>query len=612
MDTPHIHIQALELSKPKIEDSSLLKVVEQENENFFLLEKTLEMLVSMEDFELKKLKNLILKIGNDEDSKSVNDEGNRYNSFDSNRYNSHGQNQSISSHGKLKLIINALIKTDKNLDEIVISLLDIDAWRLVMMLLDCVLENVSDTTILVPFFTRILQAKFNSPQIHQNIHHSAQLKITSWIAMSQDPTLVSLLEIPLLTSPPSVNNHVQSFILQVYLNMLESEKLDACRTIQLLSARLSYIWVWENSLDWTSIKILNLLADKFQQIDNILLFRGLYLILCTILLDYPSLDLFILLEKILARLENDAVVLFAYLPVLSALALPTASPKTIPPFMSKADSILKQLETMKPTRKEIPVDASLAFNPIYAIFLHTCSFTPCEDFTLFQVIPALESLKFGFDLFFSNQHGMAALLGLHLTKCRISDVLKFLYTFIFLSNHGKYTNTLLTKSIPELSLVNDAYVSSACLKISKTLLNPEEHTSHLEKVGLESIISLWKVQKRVFPEIKNYIAGWVNRFKRSQGAGRQKPPEVIKRENDLEIAVTKAIFEFCKYDPSNCGTELIPIIVSLLKISGNVDFGVTRDPSEEATGHLLSAFIQCVRGGVTTTRTGIPIAQLPL
>ena len=95
------------------------KVVEQETENYFLLEKTLEMLVlaSKDDgFQVEtKLKNFIVKSVTSaaavESSKASNLESSNLN------------------HGKLKLVINALIKLDKNLDEILVSLLDVDGWR---------------------------------------------------------------------------------------------------------------------------------------------------------------------------------------------------------------------------------------------------------------------------------------------------------------------------------------------------------------------------------------------------------------------------------------------------------------------------------------------------
>jgi hypothetical protein len=128
--------------------------------------------------------------------------------------------------------------------------------------------------------------------------------------------------------------------------------------------------------------------------------------------------------------------------------------------------------------------------------------------------------------------------------------------------------------------------------------------AHAEMIGLDAITEVWRINSRVWSHIKIYIANWASRFKSSH-IGRKKDDDIVEKENDLEKAVTYQILSFCKSNPSSCGHDLLPIIISLLKCSVVKEFGYIRDLSEVGTGNLLSAFNACVDADITSPKAGL-------
>lgn len=112
--------------------------------------------------------------------------------------------------------------------------------------------------------------------------------------------------------------------------------------------------------------------------------------------------------------------------------------------------------------------------------------------------------------------------------------------------------------------------------------------------------------------MKKYIAGWMNSFQSSRGAGRLKSSEGMEREDELEALVTGFIKKVCIDDPDGFGKEFMPIMISLLRISESHRIGTIRDLSYLATGNLLDALNACIEGEVTSPKTGMYIRTLSI
>ena len=438
-----------------------------------------------------------------------------------------------------------------------------------------------------------------------------------------------LLQVPRPASP------LQSFILWQMsgLMVVEGEEKGGIRLeilrqeewqelCHLLTARIVFIWTNKHILEGGAFDVLCKLVACGPKVD-ILTLRCLVLSFSVLVLDFVAEER---LQKMLVHLcklyssfhPTDGWIKVVVLPVLSCLA--QGSLVRVDQGIHDLFQVIESLFECNAVALEASYDTLVAceYNPFYGCIVQCC-FGGQEKMVKYyhdvSILPCLRSLFVAFNLFSNSDNGSHALATLQSLEqdnldrfIRKQDLLTFLYLYIYLINKKRFgINRILIENIPALTRGNDVFVTSSCLKVISTILQPRQETSLLDITGFRALLQMHTIQRRLFPQVKLYIAGWVNRFKRSQGAGRMKSKKGIQRESDLELLVTAAIRDLCKQDAHSFGKELLPIIISLLKLSDKPDFGSTRSASSTGTGNLLAAFNACVEGEVTSPRTGTPL-----
>ncbi|KAJ3336181.1 hypothetical protein HDU91_001866, partial [Kappamyces sp. JEL0680] len=383
----------------------------------------------------------------------------------------------------------------------------------------------------------------------------------------------------------------------------------------LLAARIAHLWIEHSELDEQALELLLGLVSKEPHALLDQTFVKTAVVLSSILAVEICLD-----QRVMEMLRwsvfslhglapGDPFAGMALVGVLANLVMP-ASPSAVGRVAEIAVELMQLLESLSAAEDQetMPINAPSRFlNPTYAALqLYTRCWNRAEASAILNTIPTLKLLMMGFQLCFRDTDAGALAIDefcASISAYRTKDLLKLLSLFLYRIKRGAFEHVLLTRAIPILASDGDAFVASACSKIALSLLQPERNVSPLELVGVEAITNLWKVQRRVWPQIKNYLGNWANRFKASQGAGAIKPQDVLEREVVWESQVTQVMLHFCQTDPLTCGKDLLPVIVSLLKLSDKRDFGSTRDLSPTGLGNLLAAFNACIEGDVTSPRT---------
>lgn len=430
-----------------------------------------------------------------------------------------------------------------------------------------------------------------------------------------------LLQVPRPASP------LQSFILWQMAGLVEKGRttLEILRLgewrelCHLLTARIVFIWTNKQILEGGAFDVLFKLVACGPQVD-ILTLRCLVLSFSFVMLDFVAEER---LQKMLVHLckvysslyPTDGWIKVVVLPLLSCLA--QGSLVRVDQGIHDFFQVIESLFECNAVAVVASDDTFLPseYNPFYGCIIQCCiegQEKMVKYYHDVSILPGLRSLFVAFNLFSNSDNGSHALATLKSLQqenldrfIRKQDLLTFLYLYLFLINKKRFSiNRILIENIPALTRANDVFVTSSCLKVISTILQPRQETSMLDITGFRALLQMLAIQRRLFPQVKLYIAGWVNRFKRSEGAGRMKSKRGIQRENDLEVLVTAAIRDLCKQDAHNFGKELLPIIISLLKLSDKPDFGSTRSASSVGTGNLLAAFNACVEGEVTSPRTG--------
>ncbi|KAJ2991997.1 hypothetical protein HDV02_003357 [Globomyces sp. JEL0801] len=414
-------------------------------------------------------------------------------------------------------------------------------------------------------------------------------------------------------SQHDLNNFIQIEVLKILTKFLHSDVITNDVIFHHLLSRLIDIWSRQSIVDQRTLTVLTSIIQTYDATIDV--YKITIVVSSSIMLDQPlNKQIFQLLQWSVNGLINssywDRIYKVAFLPIIACLMLPVAVLTAKDSYRQSVYNLLNVLETAKTNtpdgdiREMDPVDLR---NSVYQLYITFTSFLNGDKISKnFTAIESLHTLLFSARLFSSNnQVGYKTLqyFNENILLYRKTDMLKVLSLYLYLIKRQRFQHYILTKSIPALCAFKDPFITNASLKITLQIIKPQQFVTVLELIGLECLIEIWKIQPRIWNHIKIYISNWSNRFKNSQGGGKIKPQSVIQKENELEIVVTKSILYFCETDPLKCGADLIPVIISLLKLSLTPDFGHTRNASFEATGYLLSSFNECIMADITSPRS---------
>ena len=423
---------------------------------------------------------------------------------------------------------------------------------------------------------------------------------------------------------PQIDDPVQRtclYELRFLVDDVEREEV-----LYVVSSRIVSLWINDAVFDRESVKVLELYLEKECSCDLVLL-RTVILVVSILLLDFVmevSLQkLLVVAGKMYLKLmaengSSDSWVKISVLPLISCLAhdgLATID-KQVFGFLELLEPLF-HVPIQETKSMEIPGFLNTVSNPFYKSLVQLSAMgAPRQDQSLFAPI---KTLFVGFHLFSLHENDHVYLVLDSLTQnpipqlIRPQDLFTILYTFLYMINKNLVgVDVLLMESIPALSQSNDIFITFSLLQILQTLLQIRPERSLLDIIAFKSMMKLLEYQKRVFPHVKKYIAGWMNSFQSSRGAGRLKSSEGMEREDELEVLVTGFIKKVCIDDPDGFGKEFMPIMISLLRISESHQIGTIRDLSYLATGNLLDALNACIEGEVTSPKTGMYIRTLSI
>lgn len=503
----------------------------------------------------------------------------------------------------LSILIDLFLQTSPNVD-LLIDIFSNSSQLIKSLLLEMLVDSFQD--LQHDFFKHVLSIsprEYPLDQVFQiRIAACIDERLPSMVSQVRQ-RFVDLLFDTMLLDAPEQGQQLQSAIFRI-LKTHES-LIENVRLAHLLSSRIAYLWIEKKELDVKSIRFL-LEIMKFSPLEDLLCLRIIATISALILLEIPSLlgliEILMIAIKGLVK-QNDGFARIGVFPFLNALTFPRNLKDSGCSLNLKIlQEGLLALEVTFHDVVSLPLVGQLPpmlYNPIYQAIFYLVSSGGLPKISSLQSIPGLRALLFSLHVFqLEESIAYEALIAFttSIPKYRVQDLLKLLCLFVYLVKMKKYTHFVLVKVIPSLSIGNDLDVTSACLKISKSII---QSSSKMHIIGLESIISLHSHQKRVWPHVKNSISSWAHAFKGSILGGRNRN-EVF--EIELEGVYTKAILDFSKLDPQGCGVSLLPVIVSLLKMVK--EFGSARDLSENGTDNLLCALNACVRGDVTAPQTG--------
>jgi hypothetical protein len=408
-------------------------------------------------------------------------------------------------------------------------------------------------------------------------------------------------------SRQSLHDRIQLVGLDCLYHLYTKKHIDLFRYSHFLLSRLIDIWVNFELIDYSCLAYLRLV---YPDICDPLLDNSLLVCTSLILLDLPFLEPLVDLALISLNrcIKNGSkIISVLILPSLNAISDVTLVCR------NKWNDIIETIERNKistmdysyVSKPDLHLPASTY--PILYHLANTPEFKKCEMGNVVSVMPALRSILFASNVF-ENEDSLAYEQLNHfcstITSYRTCDYLKIHWFLLYLLNRGKFSKFILTRCIPKLTVKNDPFVISACLKTILTISNPVAEATTLERVGLEALLEIYKIQPRVWTQIRRVIANWANRFKGSNAGSKKKTELAIREEELLEEHMTKLILYFSTEDPENVGGDLLPIIIGLLKCSIIQEFGNSRDLSSIGTDNMLQTLLICFSGGVSSPITG--------
>ncbi|KAJ3393035.1 hypothetical protein HDU84_002975 [Entophlyctis sp. JEL0112] len=139
---------------------------------------------------------------------------------------------------------------------------------------------------------------------------------------------------------------------------------------------------------------------------------------------------------------------------------------------------------------------------------------------------------------------------------------------------------ILNSTIPALvTSHSDSFVTTNVMRIITSFLSPlltatSSSTAVTQPVlcavGIRMLLAVWKVQPRIWPQLKGVLSAWVNRKRaRSIALKRMNKKNDILAENelDLEVAVGLTICEVCRLKAKSYGQDMLPLALAILELA---------------------------------------------
>ncbi|KAJ3209945.1 hypothetical protein HDU82_009112, partial [Entophlyctis luteolus] len=139
---------------------------------------------------------------------------------------------------------------------------------------------------------------------------------------------------------------------------------------------------------------------------------------------------------------------------------------------------------------------------------------------------------------------------------------------------------ILNNTIPALvTSHSDSFVTTNVMRIITSFLSPlltatSSSTAVTQPVlcavGIRMLLAVWKVQPRIWPQLKGVLSAWVNRKRaRSIALKRMNKKNDILAENelDLEVAVALTICEVCRLKAKSYGQDMLPLALAILELA---------------------------------------------
>jgi hypothetical protein len=355
----------------------------------------------------------------------------------------------------------------------------------------------------------------------------------------------------------------------------------------ILLQRITILWVEHKFLDLVLLDILDRVLDSPVQE---LLIRAAIVVISVVLMDRHDMLLWKVLKKAILCIPGSLIGRIALLPCLQMLMMSTKIPE-----VAEILQLVQEIEDDSQSK----IDYDLIVDPAYGIFVQSAStnlISHTDVLSALDSVPALKSIVFAALCLLPDRSAYRTLayFDRHILQFRKQDTLTLLALFVYLAR-DRMEHYLISECIPRLTLFNDPFVTAAVIQFVLQICEPRKKVTYLQRTGIESLLNVYKLQKRVWTYLKTVLFRWAEMYKRSD-RGRVKEEDEIDIEDDLQIYVCELILELCA-DP-NCARDLLPVIVSLLKPRG-LDRPITLGLEV-----LLDAFLECIQVGVTTPQAG--------
>ncbi|KAJ3097243.1 hypothetical protein HK100_005402, partial [Physocladia obscura] len=224
---------------------------------------------------------------------------------------------------------------------------------------------------------------------------------------------------------------------------------------------------------------------------------------------------------------------------------------------------------------------TLAHNLLLSSFLfHPVESTRLDTLALFETILSTPSLPRKL-LNEAKRENTAAKISQTTPQSQLA--LQLLPVFLRILNKDPSPNVkakILQSTIPAVVTDhNDAFVTTSVMRLIISLLAPLNSTGMsgptqqpvLCAMAVRLLFSVWKVQPRVWPQLKGVLSSWVGR-KRNRSIAlqrfRKRGDAVVDGEIDLEVAVVSTICDVCTLKAKDCGQDMLPLALAMLELTG--------------------------------------------
>ena len=488
--------------------------------------------------------------------------------------------------------------------------------RLFSLMLKVIQEQVERDPVYFHLYTSHFRFILNHPSLVDRSYYAHQL--LCWFLLSvkskilSNNILVELMEPSLF--PPRLVDANQGLILDIFKEMdLTIEQVD--EMIHLTLHRLLTIWLVDQKIDIQALALVEKWSGCSEMVHVYTVLVCLIILLENVdskmdrrLIDLISQRVELVGSGLAGRLAN-----LALFPTLRIMMVTENSNN--PDFYKAREKAFKWIEKCfqvttnppKPSSTEIPkvfpesrkwllsTDYQCLVEMAHSLIRSSyfpVGLVPIPQLWLIFTASGLlsnewETVKVAYDEFKT-----------HFSLTRQGDGLKLISLFSFIlkrSTNEKVILLIVRHALPLLALMNDPFITSACVRLCQLFLEPQPVVNRIESHAFETLLQLWQVQPRLWPQVKTYLGSWASRYKFSRRGSVDKREWDWQREIEHELLITRTIKRLCEEKAFDTSQGLLPVIVNLWAL----DF-----LQDESKINLISAFNACIKSGITTPKSG--------